>query len=483
MFLLTNTHCNIDGEGLVIVSQKELHLDYTHKQRGVFSALLAYMHNPRDLVSYTPIIFVTIAMFVGTSWQLFLPKSDPARYQCYALSFWFGGDALKRLPVEQCAFLQGSTQQAPFHMLPLEYPPLTLIPFSLALLAPLSYYQFVFAFLMSLVAFLIYWLLLRYGPRNSALTCAFYLLIGAIATTQVRFDILPAALTLVALIAAERKHWTMAYLALAIGTLLKLYPLLLLPAFFIAEQRALGRFHRPPTGLKPRDIPRQLWLTLREFRRWSWRNCLLFLACLVVLTGGFALLNFDGAVLSQLNYFFKRPLQVEASGSSLLWLASRFGVSFRVVYDFGSLNMDSALGDIVSKLSTLGLVLGYAYTLYLQWRGKLSLGQTLIALHLVFITTGKVFSPQYLIWLLPLLAYVYSAEGLWLFYWGTISALTTFIYAYLYSRSPDIMQVPGFFEWVALRNLLFVLLTLAYLANWFRIRETQHITGVQVMRS
>lgn len=447
---------------------------YTEKPHGVFLSFIETMHNPRRLIAYVPIIVVTIAMFIGTSWQLFLPKSDPARYQCYALTFWFGGDAIKLLPVEQCSFLAGALQSAPFHMLPLEYPSLTLIPFSLALLAPLSYYQFVFAFLMSLTAFFIYWLLLRYGPRNSALTCAFYLLIGAIATTQVRFDILPAALTLLALIAAERKHWTSAYLALALGTLLKLYPLLLLPALFIAEQRSLGRFYQPATPMRLRDLPRHLWYTLREARNWSWRNCLLSLACMLGITGFFALLNFDGAVLSQIRYFFKRPIQVESLGSSLLWLASYAGYPIKTSYDFGSINVYSTLGDIVSKLSTLGLVLGYGYALYLQWRNRLTLGQCLIALHLVFIATGKVFSPQYLIWLMPLLAYVYSADSLWLLAWSAISIVTTFIYTYLYSRSPDIMQVPGFFEWVTVRNVLFLLLTLAYLSNWRHIRDPRH---------
>src|SRR5260370_8646975 len=126
-------------------------------------------------------------------------------------------------------------------MLPIEYPPLSLLPFSLGLLVPLAYYQFAFALLMALVAVLIYWLLLRHGPRGAALIFALYLFIGALATAQVRFDLLPAALTLLCLIPAERKRWTWAYVALAFGVLIKLYPLLLLPPLFIAEQHARGR--------------------------------------------------------------------------------------------------------------------------------------------------------------------------------------------------------------------------------------------------
>src|SRR5436305_12926319 len=108
---------------------------------------------------------------------------------------------------------------------------------SLTLLSPLPYYQFASALWMALVATLIYWLLLRYGPRNSAPVFALYLFLGAIPTAQQRFDLLPAALTLICIIAAERKHWNIAHIALAFGTLLKLYPALLLPALFIAEQQ------------------------------------------------------------------------------------------------------------------------------------------------------------------------------------------------------------------------------------------------------
>jgi len=189
------------------------------------------------LLAYLPIIVVTICIFGGLSWQVFLPITDPARYQCYALTFWLGSSALALLPAGQCSFLSLTTSQPAFHLLPLEYPPLTLVLFSLALLAPLPYYQFAFALWMALVAALIYWLLRRYGPRNSAPVFALYLFLGAIPTAQQRFDLLPAALTLICIIAAERKHWNIAYIALAFGTLLKLYPALLLPALFIAEQQ------------------------------------------------------------------------------------------------------------------------------------------------------------------------------------------------------------------------------------------------------
>lgn len=421
--------------------------------------------------AYIPIIIVTICMFCGTFWLM--PATDPARYQCYALTFWFGSGALHLLPQAQCAFLGMVTGQAPFHMLPIEYPPLALVPFSLALLVPLSYYQFAFALLISFVAVLTYWLLLRYGPRGAALIFAVYLFIGTIAVAQIRYDLLPAMLTLLCLIAAERKQWTAAYIALAFGVLLKLYPLLLLPALFIAEQQESGCFYIPPSGLSLSMLPQHLWKTLRGILHWRWKNCVLFLGILFVITGLFSLVDFQGAIVSQLQYFVQRPMQVEALGSTLLWIANRLGVSWSIVYTFGSLNILNNLAGVVMRGESLLFGSGCLYVIWLQWCRRIDLTQASIALLLLFIATGKVFSPQYLIWLIPLLAYTGVCNAFWLFFWGAISLLTTFIYIFLYSRLADpqnIMSLHGFFETVGVRNLFFALLTLAYLFNWFRAR-------------
>jgi len=51
----------------------------------------------------------------------------------------------------------------------------------------------------------------------------------------------PAGLTLLCVIAAEQRRWKLAYVALALSFLLKIYPLLLLPPLFLAEQLTEGR--------------------------------------------------------------------------------------------------------------------------------------------------------------------------------------------------------------------------------------------------
>ena len=143
--------------------------------------------------------------------------------------------------------------------------------------------------------------------------------------------------------------------------------------------------------------------------------------------------------------------------------------------------MVSALGGVVANVSEVLFVAGYIYSIYLLWRGKLDIVQACIALLFVFIATGKVFSPQYLIWIIPLLAYSGAYDRFWLIVWGSISLLTTIIYPYLYTRISDAVKtpyVPGFIQIVTARNLLFVLLTLAYLFNWFNIRKRKDLPAI-----
>jgi hypothetical protein len=213
---------------------------------------------------------------------------------------------------------------------------------------------------------------------------------------------------------------------------------------------------------------------------WSWRNCLLCVGLILVVMGGFALINFQDAILSPLTYFLNRPPQIESLAGSLIWLGGHFGTPYSLGFTFGSLNIDSSLARLISPVDTLLTVMGLLAVCWLQWRRRIDFAQALVGLVCVLIVTGKVFSPQYLIWLIPLLAYI-SARGqtnrLWMLSWAAISLLTTFIYIFYYSRLPDpqtavqiIQTLPGFFELVALRNLLLAVTVLAYICGWWGVR-------------
>jgi hypothetical protein len=457
---------------------KEKQLSGEVKKAGVtlWDRLLAR----QGIVAYLPVIVAVVLLFLGSSWEYFLAHAAVAHYACYALTFWRGGGGVNLYPpLAHCDFLPAATLALPpFHALPLEYPPLSLVLFSLALFAPLHYYTVAFAILMALTIVFIYWLLLRHGPRGSALAFVIYMVIGAWGIAVGRFDLVPAALTLLCVIAAERKRWTYAYIALAFAFLLKIYPLLFLPALFIAEQQDARRFYTPRQPLNLASLPGELWKTLHGIRRWRWKNTIIFFAILLGVTGFFALLNFQGAVLSQLSYFANRPVQIESTGSPILFLAAHFGYPVQIVASFGSTNVVSRLEMGVEFVLEMLFVAGYIYALSLQWRGKLDLTQAFIATLLVFIVTGKVFSPQYLMWLIPLLAYSGAFNRFWLIVWVPISLLTTDIFPYIYIfASPLRVPVPykpGFIESVTVRNALLALLTLAYLFNWWQARSTRN---------
>jgi hypothetical protein len=265
---------------------------------------------------------------------------------------------------------------------------------------------------------------------------AFYLVVGGWGTVAGRFDIIPSLLTLLAVICAERKRWGWAFAYLAFAALLKIYPVLLLPPFLLALQMEMkGRWY--------------VW------RRWRPLGTFL-LVCVVVMSVSF-LFSAVGT-LAPLNYFGYRPVQVESLAASILWSLSLLHINpISYVYNFGSLNMNSPFSSSVSLLTTVLLGIGLLYTYWLQWRSKINLATATLLSLLIMIVTSKVFSPQYLIWVVPLVAYV-GGKNLWyLLAWGLIGLLTTYIYPYLYYTVHHIEAVPGlplFYPLVTLRNLL-----------------------------
>jgi len=441
----------------------------------------------KSAVWHWPLLLLLIVVVViEAAWVVNLAATDAARYQCYGLTFWLGSSGRTLLPATQCSFMNQYPAGVPFHMLPPEYPPLTILLFSLPLLAPLPYYTLVFALLMTVVAGLICWLLVRVGARQAAPIFLLYLLLGTATLFQVRFDLLPAGCTLLCVIAAERGRWKTAYIALALGVLFKLYPIVMLPALFLAEQHA---------WLASQDytFPQRRWLAQlwAQIRLWRWRNALLCVGLVVGIMGAFALLNFNQAIASPLQYFVQRPVQIESLESSIIWLGSLFGVAYTPVFTYGSFNVLSQLGGIISPTGTLLLLAGVIALLWLQWRCSIDFAQTMVGLVCVIMTTGKVFSPQYLIWLTPMLVYLYASgktNRLWMYGWAAISVLTTVVYIY-YSQigtdpnaAPTILAaLPGFFEVVTVRNLFLLVATLAFICGWWGVRQPKDTDGLSRM--
>jgi hypothetical protein len=123
--------------------------------------------------------------------------------------------------------------------------------------------------------------------------------------------------------------------------------------------------------------------------------------------------------------------------------------------------------------------MGTIFIVIQQWKGKMDLFQACLAALLVLIATSKVFSAQYMLWLIPLLAYRTTGNRrLWIS-WGGIFLLTTLIYPIYFGIIPlvgDPSKTVGFMPVIVLRDGLFVLMMLAYLFNFRNLRERSDLT-------
>ena len=394
---------------------------------------------------------LVVAVLVGTRllsslvWNL--PDGDVKEYRDYALSFW--------------------TTAPYFHQLPVEYPPLAIVPFTFSILPGWWDYHVVFAVWMGLLVLLGYLGFLIYANRRRAIIYIVYLAVGAAAVVLSRFDIVPALMTLVALWLTERRRFGYAYVLIAAGILIKLYPGFLLPVVAIeqwrvATARAIAEGRDTLEGAttwwrgSPRQIAHQLWArpaTKRVVQGVS--------LCLGLTLLGFVcamILNPAGA-LSGFSYANLRPLQVESTPASILWFGSLFGIPASPNYSFVSLNYVGALDGVLKPLSALALLAGCLWVYWRQMRGRLTVGQAFVACLCAVLVTNKIFSPQYLIWVLPVVAYVEGFDPLWL----AICALTTLDFPIIYQMRHPIWTVTyswQFMPVLAIRNGLLLWVTI-----------------------
>ncbi len=368
-----------------------------------------------------------------------LPNGDVDEYQQYAIAFW--------------------TQQPIGHALPVEYPPLAIVPFTLTIVPPGINPHITFGIWMGLLVIAGYYGLVRVAGRVRALTYLGYLLLSCAATLLARFDIVPALVTLAALVAAERRRFGLAYVLVALGTLVKLYPLFLLPVVVIAHWQSLGGEGAVlPAGWwrsGPLRAAGRLWRM--PPRRAAVRGALL---CLGLVVAGFvaALLLNPTEALTNLFYAGQRPLQAESTPASLLWLSTIVGLQAHPDYSFTSLNYVGQLGGALRALSTVALAAGCVWVYWRQAQRKLTVGQAFFACICVVLATNKIFSPQYLIWVVPLAAYVIGLDWIWV----AICFLTWLDFPIMYQWEHPIWRVPFsplFMPALALRNGLLLWVT------------------------
>jgi hypothetical protein len=310
---------------------------------------------------------------------------------------------------------------------------LALVPFSLTLIPGLDYgAAFVLAMaVLVLASFLIVWLAVP-GPRAAAFTV--YMLLAGMWTLFGRYDLVVSLVVLGAVVAARRERWTLAYALLACGVLLKLYPLFLAPIFVIEQRRRHATTGRVAVGAGTfAGVVGLGLLTAAVLAPRTW--------------------------LSPFTYALQRPVQAESVPSTILWVLSGFGSPGKLEHSFSSANVISDAAPVVVALSGVALVVGLLVVYARVARGRLSLPMACIAAILVVLCTNKVLSPQYLVWLLPLVGLELGLTPLWI----GICILTFIEYPVLYEVAGLADNMPassfesGFLLTVAARNALLVI--------------------------
>ena len=193
------------------------------------------------------------------------------------------------------------------------------------------------------------------------------------------YDLFPALLTIAAVLAFLRGRERTTYVLLALAVAAKVYPLVLLPFALIESWERGGR------------------VAVRRALVW-------FGGVLVLVHLPFAVLGPGGLRFS---YWVqrKRGLESESLGGGILLVLDRLGVYSATLRDEapGSRDVVGSVADGVAVLSTLAVV---AAVLYIAWvylrscnRDRLLASAAAVT---AFVTFGKVLSPQYLTWLVPL---------------------------------------------------------------------------------
>ncbi len=278
-------------------------------------------------------------------------------------------------------------------------------------------------------------------PRREAVAVAWLLaftpiLIGA--SVRTHFDAMPIAIALGALLAFARERPLLGFALLGVGTMTKLFPGLLAVVAFV-----------------------WLWEARGEHRA-ALRGGAIFAAVVLAIS-----LPFAGAgYVDSFTFHLDRPVQIESTPATVLFALGGSDVTGTNLRPdrFKSNGLDGGQADTVERLFALLLVAALAGVVALAARAPDPRHFVLcgFAALLAFVTLGKVFSPQYVIWLAPFAALAWV--------WGqrAVAALVTAAIVLTHVEFPSryfdlINQQHDVIVVVAARNVLLLaaLLTLA----------------------
>jgi len=221
-------------------------------------------------------------------------------------------------------------------------------------------------------------------PRRAMLAAALMpLLLGAMVRTH--FDLFPVAVLLAGLLLLVRDHPRAGLAVLGLGAMTKAFPLLAVPL-------ALA------------------WLVARGRRREAWQGALACAAVIVVVAGAAVVVSPEGAA-DAVRYHLDRPVQVESSPALvLLGLDAAGAGEARSVSSYRSDGLLHPASDAVTSVFAAAFVALVALLCVLVGLRRTTRDLLIACLTacVAFAAFGKVLSPQFLIWLVPLGALAFA---------------------------------------------------------------------------
>ena len=288
----------------------------------------------------------------------------------------------------------------------MEYPPFALVFFAIPRLFADTPWGYNVAYVAEVLVFMVIGLLLvsrlaeRMGhdPKKAMLAYAILMLLMLEFVVD-RYDIFPAVLTLASFYVFASKRYGLACLLLSVGAMTKLYPAVLFPLYF---------------------------LYLAHGRQWrdAVMSCVVFFGTCVLVVAVAWIINPE-LITNFLSYHTDRPLQIESVPASIVYLLSMFGLTdvwiqpFADPNSFGSDNLMGPLPDAVAPLMVPLMVIlilaVYAYYSVMRSRGAGDddlrlMGLAAVAVLMLFMVANKVFSSQYLIWIIAPVAFIVASR-------------------------------------------------------------------------
>jgi uncharacterized membrane protein len=210
--------------------------------------------------------------------------------------------------------------------------------------------------------------------------------------------------------------------------------------------------------------PVLLYVWARGGRNELKHGAIAFAATAFVITAPFIVLG-PGGLRHAFRIQTGRALHIESIGGSILTAADRLGLYATDVFSSFSIELHGSMADVVALLSMLVQLAAIVSVWILFRRGPATADRLVVAAAAgvtAFVTFGKVLSPQFLIWLVPLvpLARGILAPGLLLVALGLTQAFFPSRYRSVVAVGPEV--------WLVLTRNLVLISLFAVLATQLR---------------